>query len=78
MSKYYNAYSRQDGDSPKQRKAPDNYNRAVNKGRKKSLEKSPIKQFAQKMLSATGLPMYLKEESYKDNVAKNRKKRKKD
>ena len=65
-------------DDRKQKKTPDNKSRLENKGRKKRLAKSPIKQFAQKILEATGLPMYLKEETYKENVAKSRKKKAKD
>jgi len=64
-------------DDRKQKKAPDNYNRLQNKKRKKREETAnPAKNFAQKVLSAVGLPMYLKEETYKENVKKNRKKRK--
>lgn len=63
-------------DDRKQKKAPDNYNRLQNKKRKEREETAnPAKNFAQKILSATGLPMYLKEETYKENVAKSRKKR---
>jgi len=64
-------------DDRKQKKTTDNKNRLENKGRKKRLAKSPIKQFAQKILEAAGLPMYLKEETYKENVAKSRKKKEK-
>ena len=65
-------------DDRKQKKAPDNYNRLQNKKRKEREETAnPAKNFAQKILSATGLPMYLKEETYKENVAKSRNKKEK-
>ena len=65
-------------DDRKQKKAPDNYNRLQNKKRKEREETAnPAKNFAQKVLSATGLPMYLKEETYKENVAKSRNKKEK-
>jgi len=63
-------------DNRKQRKTTDNYNRLQNKKRKEKEETAnPAKNFAQKVLSAAGSPMYLKEETYKENVEKNRKKR---
>ena len=65
-------------DDRKQKKAPDNYNRLQNKKRKEREETAnPAKNFAQKVLSATGLPMYLKEETYKENVTKSRNKKEK-
>jgi len=65
-------------DDRKQKKAPDNYNRLQNKKSKEREETAnPAKNFAQKILSATGLPMYLKEETYKENVAKSRNKKEK-
>ena len=65
-------------DDRKQKKAPDNYNRFQNKKRKEREETAnPAKNFAQKVLSATGLPMYLKEETYKENVTKSRNKKEK-
>jgi len=46
-------------DDRKQKKAPDNYNRLQNKKRKEREETAnPAKNFAQKILSATGVPMY--------------------
>jgi len=64
-------------DDRKQKKTTDNKNRLENKGRKKYAN-TPIKQFAEKIIEATGLNMYLKEETYKENVAKSRKKKAKD
>ena len=66
------------GDSRKQKKAPDNKVRQINKQRKRA-EKyhSPAVKMAQAALEAIGLPMYGKEETYKENVKKHRKNRKK-